>query len=76
MRNKKDNYAYVQDIRDAIDKIVKYAATHTVEEFASEGWDQAAETDPVYKSAIDFGKPEAPRFFGISNIMVRLSPSL
>ncbi|PIQ71279.1 HicB family protein [Candidatus Roizmanbacteria bacterium CG_4_10_14_3_um_filter_39_13] len=37
---------------------------------------KVAETDPVYKNSIDFGTPETSRFFGISNIMVRLSPSL
>lgn len=36
MRNQKDNYAYVQDIRDAINKIMQYTSTHSIEEFTNE----------------------------------------
>jgi len=42
MRNKRDNLAYVQDIRDAIEKIIKYVTAHSIEEFTSDEWDQAA----------------------------------
>ena len=42
MRNKKDNLVYVQDIRDAIDNIMSYSSSKTIEQFTSSEWDQAA----------------------------------
>jgi uncharacterized protein with HEPN domain len=42
MRNKRDNLAYLKNIRDAIDKIVSYSKLHTYEEFSGSQWDQFA----------------------------------
>lgn len=42
MRDKKDNLAYIKNIRDAIEKISTYVNEHKYEEFFSNEWDQAA----------------------------------
>jgi len=42
MRDKKDNFAYIKSVRDAIEKISTYVNKHKYEEFFSNDWDQAA----------------------------------
>lgn len=42
MKKTRDNLAYVKHIRDAIEKIYKYTLNHSLKDFISSEWDQAA----------------------------------
>ena len=42
MREKRNNFVYLKNIKDAIEKITSYVNKHKLEDFFSNEWDQAA----------------------------------